>query len=83
MMDALRWTPIRFVNWFFERNRSPGVMRLRENREYAHEVAAKLIEEKRQELKAGAPRRDVLTLLGSSCATFLRLDRWYNFQSFS
>ena len=82
-VDVLRWTPIRFAHWIFERDRSPGMMRLRENRECAHEVAAKLIEEKRQELKDGTLRRDVLTLLGSSCSAFLKLDRLWNLKSFS
>ena len=59
------------------------MVKLRENRTYAHEVAVKLIEEKRQELKDGTSRRDVLTLLGSSSVTFMKLSTWYNFQSFS
>jgi len=37
--------------------------RVRQNREYAHEVAMKLIEEKRQELKDGTSRKDLLSLL--------------------
>jgi len=42
------------------------MVKLRENREHAHEVAAKLIEEKRQELKDGASQRDLLSLLVKS-----------------
>jgi len=38
-------------------------VRLRQNKIYAHEVATKLIEEKRQELKDGTSRKDVLSLL--------------------
>ena len=43
-----------------------GMVRLRENKTYAREVATKLIEEKKQELKDGNHRRDVLSLLGRS-----------------
>ena len=63
-VDALRWAPGGFAAWMFETNKRPGMVRLRENRAYAHEVAARLIEEKRQEAKDGTSRRDVLTLLG-------------------
>ena len=50
---------------------------------YAHEVAAKLIDEKKQELKDGTSRRDVLSLLGSSRLSFTSPGIWYNFQFFS
>jgi hypothetical protein len=83
MMDALGWVPTGFITWIFEMDKRPGMARLRENRKHAHEVAAKLIEEKRQELKDGNPQRDVMTLLGSSRATFVGPDTWYNFQPFS
>jgi hypothetical protein len=83
MMDALRWAPSGFISWVFKADKSPGLVRVRENRVYVHEVATKLIEEKRQELKDGTPQRDVLTLLGSFCVAFTKADRWYSFQSFS
>jgi hypothetical protein len=67
IVDALRWAPAGFLNWVFERDQRPGMLRLRENRTYAREVAVKLVEEKRQELKDGASRKDLLSLLGSSC----------------
>ena len=83
LVDALRWTPEGLAAWYFEMDRFPGVVKLRENRTYAHEVAAKLIEEKRQELKDGISQRDVLTLLGSSCVTSVRSETLYNSHSFS
>jgi phage gp46-like protein len=70
--DAFAWAPEGTGVWFVDRNKSPGMVRLRENKKYAHEVAAKLIEEKRQELKDGASRKDVLSLLGPSCLSFVQ-----------
>ena len=67
MVNALNWVPTGFATWMFERDQRPGMVMLRKNREYAHELAAKLIEEKRQELKDGTSRRDLLSLLGPSC----------------
>ena len=65
MMDAFKWAPEGFFAWMVYRDQSPAMARLRENKEYAHEVAAKLIEEKRQDLKdGGVSRRDALSLLG-------------------
>lgn len=66
MVDSLRWAPRGFATWVFERDQRPGMVNLRENKKYAHEVATKLIEEKRQELKNGTSGRDLLSLLGSS-----------------
>lgn len=37
---------------------------LRRNRDEAHRVAWKLLDSKRQDLKAGAPGKDILSLLG-------------------
>jgi len=64
MIEALNWVPTGFATWMFERDQRPGMVMLRE---YVHELAAKLIEEKRQELKDGTSRRDLLSLLGPSC----------------
>lgn len=63
MMDLLKWTPEGTATWLFERGKGPGATKLRENKMYAHEVAAQLIEEKRQELRDGTSRKDVLSLL--------------------
>lgn len=68
MIAAFWRAPEGFFTWFLERDRRPGMLNIRENRRYAHEVAAKLIEEKKQELKDGTSRKDLLSVLGSSCA---------------
>jgi len=80
MLNALRWTPLGFATWIFERDQRPGMVKLRENRTYAHEVAAKLIEEKRQELKDGTSRRDLLSFLSPSCVLFVDLGAQCNSQ---
>ena len=66
MMDALMRVPTGFATWIIETDQRPGMVRVREHRKYAHEVAAKLIEEKRKELKDGTSQRDIMTSLGSS-----------------
>jgi hypothetical protein len=83
VMDAFRWIPGSLIPWIVEGEQRPGIMRLLENRKHVHEVAAKLIEAKRQELKDGTPRKDFLTLLGSSRAAFWNSDIRYNTELFS
>ena len=78
MMDALKWVPIRFSTWFFEADQRPGMVKLREHRAHVREVAVNLIKEKKQELKDGTSRKDVMTLLGSSCVIFMGFDTRYN-----
>ena len=78
MMDVLKVAPEGFVTWMMERSKRPAMVRLLENRTYTRKVAAKLIDDKRQELKDGTSRRDVLSLLGSSCAAVVKLCRWCN-----
>ena len=82
-MDVFKWAPKGTAIWLSDRSSSPGMMRLRENKEYAHEVAGKLIEEKKQELENGTPGKDVLSLLGQPYIPFVRHGRQYNFQLFS
>ena len=72
IQDALNWAPKGFAAWLLERDQSPGMVNVRKNRECAHEVAARLIEEKRQELKDGTSQKDLLSLLSSSCVTFVK-----------
>jgi len=76
MINAYKWAPKGFATWMYERDKRPGMVKLRKNREYANEVAAKLIEEKRQELKDGTSRRDLLSLLGSCWVFFMQLWSW-------
>jgi hypothetical protein len=83
MIDALRWVPERFATWIIETDKRLGMVKLLENRTYANEVAAKLIREKRRELRDGTSQWDVLTLFGSSCISSVQLYIQYNFQSFS
>jgi len=54
--------------WLATNNSSndPGIQNLRRNKEEAHRVARQLLESKRQELKAGAPRKDIMSLLVKS-----------------
>ena len=78
MMDCFKWAPKGFATWAFQQDKGPASAKIRENMTYANEVASKLIEEKRQELKDGASRRDVLSLLGSSYIPYILFDIWYN-----
>jgi len=83
VMNALIWAPEGSVTRMFERDKSPGMVNLRKNREYAHEVAAKLIEEKRQELRDGTSRKDLLSLLGPSCVPSMDCGALCNVRLFS
>ena len=44
----------------------PGMQKLRKNKDEVRLVAQKLLDSKRQELVDGTPRKDVMSLLGSS-----------------
>jgi hypothetical protein len=67
VMDAMtKWAPKGFFTWIADRSQLPAMVRLRENKMHAHEAAAKLIKEKKQDLKdCGRSRRDLLSLMGS------------------
>jgi len=79
VMDACRWAPKGSISWIVDRNKSPGMEKVRENGKCAHEVAAKLIEEKRQELKDGTSRKDFLSFLGLSLVSI----SWHDNVQFS
>ena len=66
---ASRWLPNGLLTWSFERSRSPGPLKLRQNRDEAHRVARTLIDQKEDELRAGTSRRDLMSLLGSPPST--------------
>ena len=68
-MDAIKWAPNGFFAWVCGRDQSPGMVLLRENKMYCNEVSARLIDEKRQELKDGISGKDVLSLLSQSCVS--------------
>lgn len=82
-METLKFAPNGFLTWMMERDKRPAIARLRENRTYVHEVATKLIEEKRREPKDGASQKDLLSLLGSPCVVSLMIDTWTNIPSSS
>lgn len=54
------------LTWLCDNSSDPGMQRLRQNKDEAHKVARKLLDSKRQELKAGTPRKDLMSLLGLS-----------------
>jgi hypothetical protein len=83
VMDAFKWAPEGLFTWFLERDQRPVMVFLRENRKYMHEIARKLIEEKRRELIDGTSRKDLLSLLGSSYVLFMKRCTRYNDQFFS
>lgn len=64
--DASQYLPRGFLTWLFERDNSPGSVRLRENGKYAREVAKGLIDAKRNNMRNGEVGKDVLSLL-STC----------------
>ena len=66
VMSLIKWFPEGFFAWISDRDKSKGMVQIRENRTYAHEVATRLIDEKKRELEDGTSRKDILSLLGSS-----------------
>ena len=58
------------MTWVYDNFRYPGMQRIRQNKEEAHRVARKLLDSKRQELKDGTPRKDVMSLLGLLSLSF-------------
>ena len=67
--NIARLFPSGALTWLFEKSKGEGAVTLRRNRAEAHSLARKLVEQKREELKTGTSRRDVLSLLGSSPQT--------------
>lgn len=64
--NITRYLPRGVLTWLTERGKEESLVMLRQNRAEVHRVARKLIELKKEELRAGTSRRDVLSLLGSS-----------------
>jgi len=62
-MTVTKWFP-GFITWICETSSHPGMQKLRWNRDQVRSVARKLLDSKRQELKAGVSRRDIMSLLG-------------------
>ena len=67
IMDIFKLLPRGFTTWLLERDQRPAMVKVREHTTLAHEVAEKLIEDKKQELRDGTSRKDLLSLLGLSC----------------
>ena len=68
MMYALRFSPKGSIAWLMERGKHPAAARMLENRACVGEVAAKLIQDRRQELSLNGdtPQKDILSFLGPS-----------------
>jgi len=63
-MSITKWFP-GLLTWLHDNSSDPGMQKLRHNRDQARGVARKLLDSKRQELKDGAPRKDIMSFLGS------------------
>ena len=57
------WFPAVII-WLYNNSNDPGMQNLRRNTAEVRSVAQKLLDSKRQELKAGAPRKDAMSVLG-------------------
>ena len=52
--------------WLLDNSSDPGMRNLRWNKDEAHSVARKLLDSKRQDVKAGVSKKDLMSLLGQS-----------------
>ena len=57
------WVP-GLITLLYNHSNHPGIRKLRQNKVEAHSVARTLLDSKRQELKDGVSRRDIMSLLG-------------------
>jgi len=64
--DVAQYFPYGIITWLFEKDKKPGSVKIRENREQAHVVARALIDAKRENMRNGDQGKDVLSLL-SKC----------------
>jgi len=75
-MSVAGWFP-GLLPWLFDNSSDPGMRKLQRNKDEAHRVARELLDSKRQELKAGVPKKDLMSLLGAlfpfSCFFFFRV----------
>ena len=62
-MAIAKWFP-GLLTWIFAHSNRPGMQKLRQNKVEAHAVAKRLLDSKRQELKDGVSRKDIMSLLG-------------------
>ena len=63
-MCVAGWFP-GLLPWLCDNSNDTGMKNLRQNKVEAHAVARELLDSKREELKAGTPGDDLMSLLGS------------------
>ena len=68
-MAIVGWFP-GLLTWLCDKSSDPGMQNLRWNKDEAHRVAWELLDSKRQESRAGTPRKDLMSFLGSSPSSF-------------
>ena len=68
-VSIAKWFP-RLITWIFTHSNRPGMQQARQNRVEVRAVARRLLDSKRQELKDGVSRKDVMSLLGSLLPSF-------------
>jgi len=68
-MSITGWFP-GLITWIFSISGDPGLQNLRQNKHQGRVAARKLLDAKRQELKDGTARKDVMSLLGSLLPSF-------------
>ena len=68
-LAIMDWFP-RVIIWLYNNSNDPGMQKLRRNATEVRSVAQTLLDSKRQELKAGAPRKDTMSFLGTSFPPF-------------
>lgn len=64
--DVAQYFPYGIISWFFEKDKEPGSVKIRENRKLTHAVARTLIDAKRENMHNGDQGKDVLSLLSKS-----------------
>jgi len=65
LMSITGWFP-GLITWVYNNSNNPGIQNLRWNKEQGQIIARKLVNLKRQELKDGMARKDIMSLLGLS-----------------
>lgn len=62
--DVAQYFPYGTISRFFEMDKEPGSIKVRENRKQVHAVARALIDAKRENIRNGDQGKDVLSSLG-------------------
>jgi hypothetical protein len=69
--DVAQYFPLGILTWLFEKDKKPGSVKIRENREQVHAVARTLVDAKRKNMRNGDQGKDILSLF-SKPYTMLR-----------